>query len=86
MVQPRRGPRLAAEPLQQLRVPSRAGRQDLQGHAAAQRLLLGLVDDAHAAPADLAEDPVVAQLPQGRGRGRPGCAVVEVAAGGRRRG
>ena len=38
----------------------RAG-QDLQGHAAAERLLLGLVDDAHAAPADLAEDAVVAQ-------------------------
>ena len=43
-----------------------AGRQDLQRHVPAQRLLHGLVDDAHAAPADLAEDAVVAQLPRGR--------------------
>ena len=42
--------------------------QDLQRHAAAQRLLLGLVDHAHAAAADLAEDAVVAQpLQPGRG-------------------
>ena len=40
--------------------------QDLQGHVAAQRLLLGLVDDAHAAAADLAEDAEVAQLLQRR--------------------
>ena len=40
--------------------------QDLQGHAAAERDLLGLVDHAHAAPADLAEDPVVAHLAQRR--------------------
>ena len=40
---------------------SDAGRQHLQRHPPAQRLLLGLVDDAHAAPADLAEDAVVAQ-------------------------
>ena len=46
---------------------SPCGAQDLQGHAAAQRLLLGLVDDAHAAPADLADDPVVPQLLQRRG-------------------
>jgi hypothetical protein len=31
-----------------------------------QRDLLGLVDDAHPAPADLADDPVVAELLQGR--------------------
>ena len=34
----------------------------LQRHAAAERDLLGLVDHAHPAPADLAEDPVVAHL------------------------
>jgi hypothetical protein len=48
-------------------------RQDLEGHAPAQRDLLGLVDHAHAAPADLAQDPVVAHLAQrwqgDRGRG-----------------
>ena len=37
-------------------------RQDLERHPAAQRDLLGLVHHAHAAPADLAEDPVVADL------------------------
>src|SRR5204863_488978 len=40
--------------------------QDLQRHAAAEGDLLGLVDYAHAAPADLAEDPVVAHLAQRR--------------------
>ena len=52
-----------------LRVQQRAGREHLQGHAAAQRLLLGLVDDPHAAPADLAEDAVVAQPLQPGPRG-----------------
>ena len=61
VVQPRRRLRLALEPPHLLRVQQRAGREDLQRHAAAQRLLLGLVDHAHAAPADLAEDAVVAQ-------------------------
>ena len=36
-------------------------RQDLERDVAAERLLLGLVDDPHPAPADLAEDPEVAQ-------------------------
>ena len=40
---------------------SDAGREHLQRHPPAQRLLLGLVDHAHAAAADLAEDAVVAQ-------------------------
>ena len=35
--------------------------QHLEGDAPAQGLLLGLVDDAHAAAADLAEDAVVAE-------------------------
>ena len=48
--------------------------QDLERHPAAQADLLGLVDDPHAAPADLAEDPVVAQPPFGdrHGRNDPG--------------
>ena len=48
--------------------------QDLQRHPAAQADLLGLVDHPHAAPADLAEDPVVAQPPllaRDRDQGRP---------------
>ena len=40
--------------------------QDLERDASAERLLLGLVDDAHAAPADLAEDAVVAEPLQPR--------------------
>ena len=64
VVQPRRRLRLAAEPL---RRPSRPPREwpgrDLQRHPPAQADLLGLVHDAHAASADLADDPVVAQPP-----------------------
>ena len=84
VVQPRRGLRLAAEPLQGHRGrPTTWPRQDLQRHAAAQRDLLGLVDDPHAAPADLAEDPVVADLPEARdgGRRRPDRLVAGVALG-----
>ena len=44
-----------------------AGRQHLQGDAPAERHLLGLVDDAHPAPADLAEDAEVAQVGDRRG-------------------
>ncbi len=61
VVQPGRGLRLTLEPAHLLGVEQRPGREHLRGHAAAQRLLLGLVDHAHAAAADLAEDPVVAQ-------------------------
>ena len=43
-----------------LRVVSRRERQDLQRHAPPKRDLLRLVDDAHAAPADLADEPKVA--------------------------
>ena len=76
VVQPRRRLRLAAEPLQRLGVVRDLVRQDLQRHPAAQADLLGLVDDPHAAPADLPEDPVVAQplrpardrIPRGRRR------------------
>ena len=38
-------------------------RQNLQRHAAVERFLMRLVNDAHAAAADLADDAVVADLP-----------------------
>ena len=72
--------RLAAEPLQGLAVADHVAGQDLEGHAAAQRDLLGLVDHPHPAPADLADDPVVADLSQSRDGGRRlGCLVAGVA-------
>ena len=40
-------------------------------HAALERLVLGFVDDAHAAAADLAEQGVVAQPPRAAAAGRP---------------
>ena len=72
VVQPGRGPGLAAEPLQVGRPQQAVHGQHLQRDVPAQRLLHGLVDDAHAAAADLAEDAVVAQLRGHRARpGRP---------------
>ena len=62
VVQLRGGLGLDLEPLPLLGVDRRGERQHLQGNAPAQRDLLGLVDDAHAPPADLAEDAVFAQL------------------------
>ena len=84
VVQPRRGARLAAEPLQGLLIVQGVPRQDLQRHPPAQRLLLGLVDHAHAAPAHLAEDAEVAQplRPPALGRGRSGVGPRRVAAAG----
>ncbi len=64
--------RLAAESLQGLAVARHVAGQDLQRHATAQRDLLGLVDHAHAAPADLAKDPVVADLAEVRSHGKRG--------------
>jgi hypothetical protein len=69
VVQPGRGPGLAleAEPLPGV---ERAARQDLEGHAPAEGNLFRLVDDAHAAAADLAQDAVIAQpLQRRRGLG-----------------
>ncbi len=68
VVQPRRRPRLQPEPLDLHRVDPAVQRQDLQRHAAAERLLDGLVDHPHAALADLADDPVIAQLLRARRR------------------
>ncbi len=53
------GPRLALQPLERLRVPAELLRQELQRHAAAELQILGFVDDAHAAAAELREDAVV---------------------------
>jgi hypothetical protein len=66
VVQPGRRPRLALEAAQLLGVGEGVRRQDLEGHAPAERLLLGLVDDPHAAVADFTKDAEVAQL-LGRG-------------------
>ncbi len=52
---------LAAEPLQRRRPVEQPPREDLQRHPPPERLLDRLVDDPHAAPADLADDPEVAQ-------------------------
>ncbi len=52
---------LALESPHLLGVEQRAGREHLECDSPAQRFLLGLVDHAHAAATDLAEDPVVAQ-------------------------
>ena len=77
VVQPRRRLRLAAEPLQGQAVVRNLAGQDLERHPAAQADLLGLVDDPHPAPADLAEDAVVAQPPLlARGWGRRGLRAV----------
>ena len=49
----------------------------LRRHVTAQRDLLGLVDDAHAALADLAEDAEIAKLPQSREPpGRAACSAA----------
>ncbi len=74
VVQSGRGARLAAEPLPDHAVAGHRPGQGLQRHPSAQRDLLGLVHHAHAAPADLAEDAVVADLPREWTRG-PGAPV-----------
>jgi hypothetical protein len=63
---------LAAEAGQGLGVLGHLAGQDLQSHVTPQRDLLGLVDDAHAALADFAEDAKITKLLQGRRRRRGG--------------
>jgi hypothetical protein len=70
VVQPRCRPRFPPEAAQLPRVQQRVGRQDLDGHVPAQGELVRLVHHAHAAPAHLAQDPVIQQLAQGRPGGR----------------
>ncbi len=64
MVQSGRRPRLVLETLQLPSVQGGRQRQHLQRHAPAERNLLRLVDDAHAAAAHLADEP---ETPQGAG-------------------
>ena len=71
VVQPRRRARLELESLHLHRVDPAVQRQDLQGDPPPQRLLHRLVDHAHAAPADLAEDAILAEpLESGSDGGR----------------
>jgi hypothetical protein len=58
-------PGLVVEALQLPRVQRSGEGQHLEGHAAAQRELFGLVDHAHAAAADLPDDAEVAELAEG---------------------
>jgi hypothetical protein len=64
------GAAIVAQPLRETtRSPDARPGRIFQGHAAAQRDLLGLVDHAHAAPAEFGQDlragdrPVVAVMP-----------------------
>ncbi len=50
---------LALKPLERLSVAGQLLGQELQRHAAAELQVLGLVDDAHAAAAELRDDAVV---------------------------
>jgi hypothetical protein len=68
VVQPGRRFRLAFKALLGAGVEQQVPGQDLEGDVSAQGDLLGLVDDAHAALADFAEDAKVAELLQGKGR------------------
>ena len=61
MVQSGGGPGFALEALLLLGIGQRLGGKHLEGNAPPERLLLGLVDDAHATVPDLAQDSVVAQ-------------------------
>src|SRR5207248_6225045 len=64
--------RLVLEALELLRVQRRRERQHFEGDAPAERQLLGLVNDAHAAAADLAADAEVAELAALRQQARTG--------------
>ena len=55
-------------------VDRRGERKHLQGDAAAQRDLLGFIDDPHATPTHLAENAVVTQLVGGRWHRKVGAA------------
>ncbi len=68
---------LAAEAGQVRRVQERRGRQHLESNVPAERFLLRLVNDAHAAPAHLTQDAVVAEALQvGEGEYRRPLEVV----------
>src|SRR4029453_9424918 len=62
MIERRGRPRLESEALRGLRVALQVGWQELQRDVPAKRQILGLIDDAHAARADAAQDPIVGDL------------------------
>jgi hypothetical protein len=62
VVQPRRRPCFTAKSFQRPGITGRVTGQDLERDAAAERHLLGLVNDAHAAPANFAQQAKVADL------------------------
>ena len=59
MIQRRRGARLAPKAFERLRIAGHVVGQELQSHEAAKLGVLGLVDDAHTAAAELLDDAVV---------------------------
>ena len=59
MIQRRRRPRLPPEALQRQGLACRIFRKKLQRHQPPQRSVLGLVDDSHAAAAQLAQHAIV---------------------------
>jgi len=67
--------RFVLEPLELLGIKRRGQGEHLQGYAAAQRNLLGFVDDAHAAAADFADDAEVAENAGGQADVRLGSQV-----------
>ena len=82
VVQPGGGLGLAMEADQDLGVVQAVASQHLQGHATAQRLLLGFVHDPHPAPADFPQQAEVPQPLQQRtdpGNDRAGDAPGDVA-------
>ena len=81
VVQPGHGLALAAEPLHRVFVGHGAEPQDLERHASAERGLLGLIDHAHAAPAELAENAELAERGRRLRRCGAGGAVNELDAG-----
>jgi hypothetical protein len=68
MVQLHRGLGFGLKPLQLLTIQRCGERQHFQGHSVMLRELLGLVDDSHAAPADIAENSVIGESARGGGR------------------
>src|SRR5678810_556036 len=62
MIERRRRPRFEPEALGGLRAALQVAWQELQRDVPAKRQILGLIDDAHTARADAAQDPIVGDL------------------------
>lgn len=62
VIERRGGPRFVFEPLQLTPIEDGGIRQNLECHATAQRLLLGLVHHAHPAAPDFADQAEISQL------------------------